>query len=228
MNNIPKHIAIVMDGNGRWAKNKNLKRTEGHIEGEKVFRQVCKDAESLGVEIVTVFAFSTENWERSEEEVNKIMLVLQQYFISCKNFAESSNYKIKVLGERKRLSKELNDAITDAEKTTENNNGLLIQIAINYGGKNEIVRAVNKLLKSNVTTITEKDIENNLDTYGCDAPDLLIRTGGEIRLSNFMIWQLAYTELYFTDILWPDFNKEELIRAIEYYKSKERRFGGIK
>ncbi len=227
MNNIPKHIAIIMDGNGRWAKSKGMNRTEGHIEGEKVFRKVCTDAEALGVDILTVFAFSTENWERSEEEVNKIMAVLKKYFASCRSFAERSNYKIKVLGERECLSDELNKVISAAESATADNSGLLIQIAINYGGKNEIIRAVNKLIKKNVSSITEQDVEDNLDTFGCCAPDLLIRTGGEVRLSNFMIWQLAYTELYFTDVLWPDFDKSELIRAIEYYQGRERRFGKI-
>lgn len=227
MKNIPNHIAIIMDGNGRWVPKRGLRRIDGHIEGEKVFRQMCENAEALGVKILTVFAFSTENWERPEEEVNRIMLILKRYFISCKTFAEAKKYKIKVLGDRERLGQELNTSIADAEKSTENNNGLIIQIAINYGGQNEIVRAVNSLIKKNVSIITEEDIKMNLDTYGSDDPDLLIRTGGELRLSNFMLWQLAYTELYFTEVLWPDFNKKELIRAIEYYQSIDRRYGGI-
>lgn len=229
MNN-PKHIAIMMDGNGRWAKNKGLERTEGHIKGEEVFRKTCQWLSERNIKYLTVFAFSTENWQRPQAEVEVIMSVLRKFFQYSSEIAKENNYKVCVIGNRNILSKDLNFAIDNMENETKENSGLVVQIAINYGGRDEIVRAVNKYIMLEDTKqeyITEEKLGLYLDTNGIPEPDLLIRTGGEIRLSNFMLWQIAYSELYFTEVLWPDFNEDELENALKYYKTRNRRFGNI-
>lgn len=227
--NLPEHIAIVMDGNGRWAENKGLHRVQGHKKGEEVFINTCNLASEKGIKHLTVFAFSTENWKRPQNEVDAIMKILQGFFESCLSMALENGYKIRVIGDRARLSKELYEAIEVAEDKTANNSKLTVCIAINYGGRDEIIRATNAWLKlhQGMREFTEKDLIENLDNTDIPFPDLVIRAGGEIRLSNFMLWQIAYSELYFTDVLWPDFDKNEFNKAIEYYINKNRRFGSL-
>lgn len=227
--NLPEHIAIVMDGNGRWAESKGLHRVQGHKKGEEIFRNTCKLTSEKGIKYLTVFAFSTENWKRPQIEVDAIMKILQNFFESCSNMAVKNDYKICVIGDRTSLSKELYEAIKIAEDKTANNSKLTVCIAINYGGRDEIIRATNTWLKSHqgIGEFTEKDLIENLDTPEIPYPDLVIRTGREIRLSNFMLWQIAYSELYFSDVLWPDFNENEFNKAIEYYINKNRRFGSL-
>lgn len=227
--NLPKHIAIVMDGNGRWAEKRGLQRVDGHKKGEEVFRKTCKLAVDKGVKYLTVFAFSTENWKRPQNEVNAIMKILKAFFDSCSDMAFANDYKIRVIGDRTVLNKDLLTAIEFAENNTINNSRLVVCIAINYGGRNEIVRAVNSWLASKQDTkeFTEKNLTDNLDTSEIPYPDLIIRTGGEIRLSNFMLWQVAYSELYFSNVLWPDFDDNEFDNAIKYYMNKKRNFGSI-
>ena len=218
-----------MDGNGRWAESKGLHRVQGHKKGEEVFRNTCKLASKKGIKHLTVFAFSTENWKRPQNEVDAIMKILQGFFESCSSMALENDYKIRVIGDRTILSEELCKAIKFAEDKTANNSKLTVCIAINYGGRDEIIRATNTWLKSHQGTsvFTEKDLIDNLDIADTPFPDLVIRTGGEIRLSNFMLWQIAYSELYFSDVLWPDFDEGEFNKAIKYYASKQRRFGSL-
>lgn len=227
--NLPEHVAIVMDGNGRWAENKGLHRVQGHKKGEEVFINTCKLASEKGIKYLTVFAFSTENWKRPQNEVDAIMKILQGFFESCSSMALENDYKIRVIGDRTILNEELCKAIKFAEDKTANNSKLTVCIAINYGGRDEIIRATNTWLKSHqgIGEFTEIDLIESLDTYEFPDPDLVIRTGEEIRLSNFMLWQIAYSELYFSDVLWPDFNENEFDKAIEYYTNKQRRFGNI-
>ena len=227
--NLPEHVAIVMDGNGRWAENKGLHRVQGHKKGEEVFINTCKLASEKGIKYLTVFAFSTENWKRPQNEVDAIMKILQGFFESCSSMALENDYKIRVIGDRTILNEELCKAIKFAEDKTANNSKLTVCIAINYGGRDEIIRATNTWLKSHqgIGEFTEIDLIESLDTCEFPDPDLVIRTGEEIRLSNFMLWQIVYSELYFSDVLWPDFNENEFDKAIEYYTNKQRRFGNI-
>lgn len=231
--NIPAHIAVILDGNGRWAKKRHMPRTYGHKVGSQVVEDMLYIVDKYGVKYFTVYAFSTENWKRSEEEVSILMSILRLYLKDCVKKSMKNNVKCRVIGKREGLSKDIIESICVLEETTKNNTGLNFTIAINYGGRDEITRAVKRianqieegtLLASN---ITEKTISANLDTCELPDPDLLIRTSGEERLSNYLPWQLAYTEFYFTDTLWPDFNEEELIKAFEKYNKRERRFGGV-
>ncbi len=231
--NIPAHIAVILDGNGRWAKKRHMPRTYGHKVGSQVVEDMLYIVDKYGVKYFTVYAFSTENWKRSEEEVSILMSILRLYLKDCVKKSMKNNVKCRVIGKREGLSKDIIESICVLEETTKNNTGLNFTIAINYGGRDEITRAVKRianqieegtLLASN---ITEQTISANLDTCELPDPDLLIRTSGEERLSNYLPWQLAYTEFYFTDTLWPDFNEEELIKAFEKYNKRERRFGGV-
>lgn len=231
--NVPKHVAIILDGNGRWAKKRNMPRNYGHVQGSKTVEQIIEDAYNMGIEYMTVYAFSTENWKRSKEEVDALMKLLGKYLIDCIERSTKNNMQVRVIGDKTGLDKKLVDRINELEEATKNATGLKFTIAINYGGRDEIRRAVagiaqdvleHKILPEDVT---EELINNYLDTVGLPDPDLLIRTSGEERLSNFLPWQLAYTEFYFTDVLWPDFNKYDLLTAIRYYNGKERRFGGV-
>ncbi len=231
--NIPAHIAVILDGNGRWAKKRHMPRTYGHKIGSQVVEDMLYIVDKYGVKYFTVYAFSTENWKRSEEEVSILMSILRLYLKDCVKKSMKNNVKCRVIGKREGLSKDIIESICVLEETTKNNTGLNFTIAINYGGRDEITRAVKRianqieegtLLASN---ITEQTISANLDTCELPDPDLLIRTSGEERLSNYLPWQLAYTEFYFTDTLWPDFNEEELIKAFEKYNKRERRFGGV-
>lgn len=231
---VPKHVAIILDGNGRWAKKRNKPRNFGHVQGSKTVEQIIEDGYNMGIEYITVYAFSTENWKRSTEEVAALMKLLQKYLIDCIERSTKNNMKVRVIGDKTGLDPKLVKRINELEEATKEATGLKFTIAINYGGRDEIRRAVKKIAQEvdchllAPEEITEELISSRLDTAGLPDPDLLIRTSGEERLSNFLPWQLAYTEFYFTDVLWPDFSKEELLKAIRYYNGRERRFGGVK
>lgn len=231
---VPEHVSIILDGNGRWAKLHHVPRNIGHAEGSKAVEQICEDAYNLGVKYLSVYAFSTENWKRSEDEVGALMMLLRNYLKDCIKRATTHNMKVLVIGDKSGLSKDIIETISKLENVTKDNTGLTFIIGLNYGGRDEIVRAIKRISsdvvdsKIAVEDITEKLVSDYLDTRSIPDPDLLIRTSGEQRLSNFLPWQLAYTEFYFPEVLWPDFNKDELIKAIEKYNSRERRFGGRK
>lgn len=231
---IPAHVAVILDGNGRWAKKKHMPRTYGHMQGSKVVEDMLYVADDLGIQYFTVYAFSTENWKRSEEEVGTLMSILRKYLKDCVKKSMKNNVRCRVIGRREELSDDIVESINNLEEKTKNNTGLNFTIAINYGGRDEIVRAVQKIAqdvkegKIAPKAIDEAMINANLDTKDIPDPDLLIRTSGEQRLSNYLPWQLAYTEFYFTDVFWPDFNREELIKACEKYNKRDRRYGGVK
>ncbi len=231
---IPKHIAIILDGNGRWAKKRGLPRTAGHKAGAKTVEKICEDAYRLGVEYVTLYAFSTENWSRPESEVSMLMNLLRDYLSDCLNNAKKNNMQVRVIGDKSGLAPDIVEKINEVEEASKVYTGLKLQIAINYGGRDEIKRAFIKLAeqvkegKLLPSDINEELIDNSLDTAGIPAPDLLIRTSREQRISNFLLWQLAYTEFYFPEVLWPDFEKKDLIEAIKYYNTRDRRYGGVK
>ncbi len=248
---VPKHIALIMDGNGRWAKAKGKPRTFGHKKGSETLKQICKDAYNLGVEYITVYAFSTENWKRSTEEVSFLMNLLRSYLKESIKNATENNMRVRVIGDREDLAEDIKEAIIKMEEATKDFTGLNLTIALNYGGRDEILRGIKKqmniLIKevtiessdetadnqltqllNKINNINEKDFTLYLDTKGIPDPDLMIRTSGELRTSNFLPWQLAYTEFYFTNCHWPDFNHRELEKAIEYYNQRDRRFGGAK
>ena len=228
---IPQHIAIIMDGNGRWAKKRHRPRTYGHTKGAEVLEQILRDCDDLGVKYLTVYAFSTENWARPYEEVRVIMNLFRKYLISSVEKCARNNVRARIIGDRGKLSPDIVDAIRQLEESTKNNTGITFQIAMNYGSRDEITRAVRALVEDEkagkIDKIDEETIEQYLDTADSPDPDLLIRTSGEERLSNFLMWQLAYTEFYFTDVLWPDFDKTELLKAIEKYSSRDRRYGKV-
>lgn len=232
--NIPNHVAIILDGNGRWAKKRFMPRNYGHMQGAKVVEQICEDADSIGIKYLTVYAFSTENWNRPQDEVEALMKLLSNYLKDCIKRANNNNMRVRVIGEKSRLSDDIRSKIEALEECSKNNTGLNFTIALNYGSRDEIVRAVREISKDvkdgkiSESDIDDKMISDYLDTRGIPDPDLLIRTSGEERLSNFLLWQLAYTEFYFTDVLWPDFNKKELIKAVEKYNERDRRFGKVK
>lgn len=230
---IPQHIAIILDGNGRWAKAKGMPRNYGHTAGAKNVETVCQAAHDLGVKYVTMYAFSTENWNRPEGEVEALMKLLESYLKNCIKTADKNNMRVRVIGDTTRLSERFQERIRELEAASAKNDGLNLQIAINYGSRDEMTRAMRRMSedvaagKRKAEEITESVFEEYLDTAGIPDPDLLIRTSGELRLSNFLLWQLAYSEFYFTDVPWPDFHKEELERAIEAYNKRDRRFGGL-
>ena len=230
---IPQHVAIIMDGNGRWAKKRFMPRSYGHVQGSKVVEKVIRAAGEMGIKYLTVYAFSTENWKRPEEEVGTLMKLLNNYLDDCIKKCKKNNMRVKVIGEIHRLSPELQEKIVRLEEESKEYDGIQFTMALNYGSRDEMVRAMRKMtadVKKGVIAeeeITEELFASYLDTAGMPDPDLMIRTSGEERLSNFMMWQLAYTEFYFTDILWPDFGKEELIKAVEYYNGRDRRFGAV-
>ena len=231
---IPRHVAVIMDGNGRWAKAKGLPRKMGHVQGGKNVEDLLYVCDDLGIKYFTVYAFSTENWKRSEDEVAALMTLLRSYLSSGFKKAAKNNVRIRIIGDRTRLAPDIQKLIEDLEEDSKNNTGLQFQIAINYGGRDEIVRMMRKTAedvksgKVNPEDINEEFISNNLDTKDIPDPDLLIRTSGEQRLSNFLLWQIAYSEFYIADCHWPDFNKDELIKAIEEYNKRDRRFGDAK
>lgn len=231
---VPRHIAIILDGNGRWAKKRMMPRNYGHVQGSKTVENICEEAYNMGVEYLTVYAFSTENWKRPKEEVDALMKLLRSYLKNCQKTSSKNNMKVRVLGELDGLSEDIRSSILELEKVSANNTGLHFQVALNYGGRDEIMRAAKRLAadyKSGRIELNDMNMElfsGYLDTSGIPDPDLLIRTSGEKRISNFLLWQSAYTEFYFTDTLWPDFDREELRKAIEYYGSRDRKYGGIK
>ena len=232
--NVPQHVAIILDGNGRWEKSKGMPRNYGHAQGSKNVERICEEAWRLGIKYLTVYAFSTENWNRPQDEVDALMNQLRRYMKTCLTTASKNDMKVRVIGDITRLDEDIRSRILELEEATKNNGGLNFQIAINYGSRDELVRGIRRLAqdcvdnKQDPAEITEAVIERYLDTHGIPDPDLLIRTSGEQRLSNFLLWQLAYTEFYFTDVHWPAFTKEELIKAIEQYNKRDRRFGGVK
>ncbi len=232
--NIPAHVAIILDGNGRWAKAKGMPRNYGHMQGAKAVEDILVDARDMGIKYLTVYAFSTENWSRPEAEVSALMTILRNYLKTSIKKSMKNNVRCRVIGERSLLSEDIQKAIKELEDTTAGNTGLTFTIAINYGSRDEITRAVRKVAKRveageiKAEDITEKDIAENLDTNFLPDPDLLIRTCNEQRISNYLLWQCAYTEFYFTPVAWPDFNKAELEKAVEAYAGRNRKFGGLK
>lgn len=232
--NVPQHIAIILDGNGRWAKKKGMPRNFGHVEGSKNVERICEDAYKLGVKYLTVYAFSTENWKRPKDEVDALMNLLRNYMKTCLKTADKNRMRVRVLGDKTALDEDIRTRIAELEEATKNNDGLCFQIALNYGSRDEMIRAMKTMCRDckegnvDIEQIDEKLFESYLDTKGIPDPDLMIRTSGELRLSNYLLWQLAYSEFYFTNVLWPDFTKEELVKAIEYYNARDRRFGGVK
>ncbi|MED9903800.1 MAG: isoprenyl transferase [Lachnospiraceae bacterium] len=231
---MPKHVAIILDGNGRWAKAKGMPRNYGHVQGAKTVEIICEEAYKMGIEYLTVYAFSTENWNRPKDEVDALMKLLRNYMKTCLKTAEKNRMCVRVIGDKRRLDTDIRNRIAELEEATKNNDGLHFQIALNYGGRDEICRCMKKLgdriaageLKPE--DITEELIADNLDTHNLPEPDLLIRTCNEQRISNFLLWQSAYTEFYFTAVAWPDFTKEELLKAVEAYNKRDRRYGLVK
>lgn len=231
---VPTHVAIILDGNGRWAKSKGLPRKMGHVQGGKNVEDMLYVCDDLGIKYFTVYAFSTENWKRSEDEVAALMTLLRSYLSSGFKKAAKNNVRIRIIGDKTGLAQDIQDTIRDLEEESKNNTGLQFQIAINYGSRDEIVRMMRKMCddakdgKIDSSMIDENYVSNHLDTADIPDPDLLIRTSGEQRLSNFLLWQLAYSEFYFADCHWPDFDKNELLKAIDCYNKRDRRFGNAK
>ena len=231
---VPRHVAIILDGNGRWAKKRMLPRNAGHAAGSKNVEKICAAAWDMGIEYVTMYAFSTENWSRPKEEVDALMKLLHSYLKDCLKTSKKNNMQVRVIGDISKLDKDLQERIIELERVSAENTGLHFQVALNYGSRDEMIRAMRKMTKDCADgrfapeEITEELFEGYLDTHGIPDPDLLIRTSGELRLSNYLLWQLADTEFYFTDVPWPDFSKEELEKAIETYNHRDRRYGGVK
>ncbi|WP_448947265.1 isoprenyl transferase [Lachnoanaerobaculum sp.] len=229
---IPKSIAIILDGNGRWAERRNLPRAMGHKAGCETLEKTVEDCVRLGVECLTVYAFSTENWKRSALEVGALMKLLRFYMVKLIDVANKNNVKAVMIGDESRFEPDIRKGIKKLIEATRNNTGMVFAFAINYGGRDEIKRAVENIVddvesgKISKSDISEELISSYLDTKDLPDPDLLIRTSGELRVSNFLLWQIAYSEFYITDTLWPDFDKEELLKAIESYSHRQRRFGG--
>ncbi len=225
---LPRHIAIIMDGNGRWAKKRSLPRTAGHIAGAKTFKNIARYCNKIGLEYLTVYAFSTENWKRPKDEVDGIMNLLRDYLKDAENFKEE-NIKVKFIGNLEPLADDIKELIKKDEDGSKNATGLKLNIAINYGGRDEITNAVKNIISDGVKAedITEDMISENLYTAGMPDPDFIIRPSGEYRLSNYLIWQSAYAEYWFSDILWPDFKPKHLEQAIDEYNHRNRRFGGV-
>ena len=229
---IPKSIAIILDGNGRWAERRNLPRAMGHKAGCETLEKTVEDCVRLGVECLTVYAFSTENWKRSALEVGALMKLLRFYMVKLIDVANKNNVKAVMIGDESRFEPDIRKGIKKLIEATKNNTGMIFAFAINYGGRDEIKRAVENIVddvesgKISMSDISEELISSYLDTKDLPDPDLLIRTSGELRVSNFLLWQIAYSEFYITDTLWPDFDKEELLKAIESYSHRQRRFGG--
>lgn len=230
---IPRHLAVILDGNGRWAKAKGLPRNMGHVEGAKTVEKMCEIAWDKGIEYFTVYAFSTENWSRPKEEVSLLMKLLRDYMVNCVKRSMKNNMKVRVIGDKSKLDEDIQASIANLEEKTKDNTGLKFTIAINYGSRDEIRRAVRSIAedvkdgKVSPDDVDEALIESHLDTAGYPDPDLLIRTSGEQRISNYLLWQIAYSEFYFAECNWPDFNESELDNAILEYNKRERRFGKV-
>lgn len=232
--NIPEHVAIILDGNGRWAKKRLMPRTYGHSQGAKNVEKICDEAYEIGIKYITVYAFSTENWKRPKEEVDTIMKLLKNYLQDYLVKIKTNNMVFRVIGDRSGLREDIVADIQELESASKKNTGLNFTIAINYGSRDEILRGIKNVVKDakdgkiNIEEFTEKDFAGYLDTKEIPDPDLVIRTSGELRLSNYLLWQLAYSEFYFTNVLWPDFDKKELLKAVKKYSDRDRRFGKIK
>ena len=224
--NLPMHVGIIMDGNGRWALKRHLPRLAGHKKGVDAIRRIISSAQEIGIKILTFFAFSTENWKRDKEEVYGIFDIVRNYLKTSGDEIYSSNIKLSVMGDYQKLPKDLAEKITEMLEKTKNNTGLILNLAINYGARDELVRAFNLLAKEGKTEITAEDIQESLYSASLPDPDLIIRTSGEKRLSNFMLYQIAYAELYFSKVFWPSFSKRHLKKALKNYSKRERRYGG--
>lgn len=230
---IPQHVAIILDGNGRWAKSKGLPRNAGHTAGAKNVEKICQAAHDMGIKYLTMYAFSTENWNRPESEVNALMTLLENYLKNCIKTANKNNMRVRVIGEIGRLTEKFQNQIKELEEVSSTNTGLNLTIAINYGSRDEMIRAMKHMMedhdngKLNIEDVTPECFSGYLDTKELPDPDLMIRTSGEQRLSNYLLWQLAYSEFYFTEVPWPDFDKHELELAVEAYNKRDRRFGGL-
>lgn len=230
---VPQHVAIILDGNGRWAKAKGMPRNYGHAQGSKNVERICEEAWRMGIKYLTVYAFSTENWNRPKDEVDALMKLLRNYMKTCLKTAAKNDMKVRVIGDIEPLDEDIKKRISELEAATVDNGGLNFTIALNYGSRDEMTRAAKRMAQDCVAgkldpeMIDESVFESYLDTHGIPDPDLMIRTSGEQRLSNYLLWQLAYSEFYFTDVPWPDFTKEELAKAIEEYNHRHRRFGGV-
>ena len=231
--NLPQHIGIIMDGNGRWAKKRGLPRSGGHAAGAKTFEKIVEDAGNIGIKVVTVYAFSTENWNRPKDEVNALMALLEDYLDHGLERLAGREVKIHFIGDSSAFSDEFQKKICHMEKATRNNGGLLLNVALNYGSRAEITNAVKEISRKvkegeiSLDEITENTVSEHLYTAGQPDPDLIIRPSGEYRLSNFLMWQGAYSELWFSDCLWPDFTKDDLLKSISDYQKRNRRFGGV-
>ena len=231
---VPGHVALILDGNGRWAKKRGLPRTMGHKEGCVTVEKTVEIAARMGIRYLTVYGFSTENWKRSAEEVGALMQLFRYYMVRLLKIASANNVRVRMIGDRSRFAPDIIEGINRLERETADNTGLTFVIAVNYGGRDEIRRAAARLAedcvhgKVDADQIDESIFSSYLDTAGMPDPDLLIRTSGELRLSNYLLWQLAYTEIVVTDCLWPDFNQEELEKAIVQYNKRDRRFGTVK
>ena len=234
MMNIPQHVAVILDGNGRWAKKRLMPRNYGHAQGSKNVEKMCEIAWNLGIKYFTVYAFSTENWKRPQSEVDALMKLLRDYLKDCIKRTTKNNMRVRILGDKTGLSEDIRSAIEELEEVSAKNTGLNFSIALNYGSRDEMVRGMRCLAEDvkagrvEPQAIDEACFASYLDTADIPDPDLLIRTSGEERLSNFLLWQLAYSEFYFTDTLWPDFGRKDLIKAIEVYNERDRRYGGVK
>lgn len=230
---VPQHIAIILDGNGRWAKSKGMPRNYGHAQGSKNVEKICEEAWRMGIKYLTVYAFSTENWNRPKDEVDALMKLLRNYMKTCLKTAAKNDMKVRVIGDIEPLDEDIKKRIGELEAATVDNGGLNFTIALNYGSRDEMTRAARRMAqdcadgKLDPDKIDESVFESYLDTHGIPDPDLMIRTSGEQRLSNYLLWQLAYSEFYFTDVPWPDFTKDELVKAVEEYNHRHRRFGGV-
>ena len=229
---LPRHIAIIMDGNGRWAKRRGLPRTAGHAAGSETFRRVATHCKNLGLDYLTVYAFSTENWKRPPEEVNAIMNLLDRYLHEAIEKMERDGIRLRILGDVELLPESLRRLIRETDEISTHISGFQANVCINYGGRDEIVRAAQRYAERlaaapETGALTEEAFSSLLDSKGIPDPELIIRTGGEMRLSNFLLWQAAYAELYFTDTLWPDFGEKDIAEALEAYAGRNRRFGGL-
>lgn len=224
---LPNHIAIILDGNGRWAKKRGLPRNLGHKKGVETLVKIVRYCSEIGIKNLTVYAFSTENWNRPKEEVDYLMKLIADNMYKLDERLNNRNIKLNVIGEKNRLSDNIINLINEVQNKTKNNTGMIFNIAFNYGSKDELIHAFKEMIKDNVI-LSKENVDKYLYTSESKDVDLLIRTSGEKRISNFLLWQIAYAELYFTNVLWPDFTKKELNKAIESYNSRDRRFGGIK
>ena len=225
---LPRHIAIIMDGNGRWAKNRKMPRSAGHVAGAKTFKNIARYCNKIGLKYLTVYAFSTENWKRPKQEVDGIMNLLRDYLKDAENFKDE-NIRVRFIGDRTPLADDIKELMAKNEYDSRNATGLTLYIAINYGGRDEITHAVREIVEKGIKPcdITEQTISEHLYTRDCPDPDFIIRPSGEYRLSNYLIWQSAYAEYWFSDILWPDFTDKHLEKAIEDFNKRNRRFGGV-